>query len=205
MGFLKIGVKVLCTLTLLSLVYLLGYISSAEGSIINTLKELGGGNVLSPFAVLFSASIASLAAFGGLAINGKRERKKWTLDHLGYKRFSWAGMRLITPCMQAINEYKRDNSDEAFDLFIKTKREEHCKDLTKLISFLDSYQQLAVGIYNGLYSEDIAKLICKDKAIYLYNNAQIYISWRRNADISGIADEHRIYEDFERLVNQWNR
>ncbi len=74
----------------------------------------------------------------------------------------------------------------------------------KLISFLDSYQQLAVGIDNGLYSEDIAKLICRDKAIYLYNNAKVYITWRRDSDVIGIADEHSIYEDFERLVIAWN-
>lgn len=202
MKTLKVFVSIFSVIALICIGFLLGVISSATDPWIEALYKTGGGNILSPLAVFLSATIASLAAFFGLRENGRREKNKWTLDHLGYKRFTWSGIRTITPCLVEIKNNRVKMDDETFDAYMLNKRNV-CTDLFKLISFLDSYQQLAFGIRNGLYDEHTAKLICQDKAIYLLNNSRDYVQWRRQSKLEGVANEHNVYLDFEKLAQRW--
>ena len=193
-------------LTHISMLILGGMIAvacTAEGRVIDILNAYAGGNLFSPFAIVLSATLASFAAFWGLRENGIRERNKWTLEHLKYKRFSWVGIRIITPCLEELQRNSREMDVFSFSRYLREKRE-RCGDLSKVISFLESYQQIAFGIQEGLYDENTGKLYCGKQLVYLYENSWPYIKWRRiEKGIKGVANQSNIYEDLESMAKKW--
>lgn len=168
------------------------------------LKAAAGGNLVSPISILISASVASLAALFGLRANYRLHRKSITLDALGYKRFTWSGVRTCIPIMTEIDAKRKKLSEDAFSQYIRSQRKSNI-EMQRYISILDSYQHIASGIHSGFYDKQVAWVKMGEQSLFLCEGSSAYIEWRKSAEVKGPADHFGHYEDLQSLCAEWQQ
>lgn len=178
--------------------------SASEIPLTAFLEKISGGNLVTPVAIAFSASIAAITAYVTLNKHDLRESKKWTLDALTSSPFTWAGIRENSSFLKRLREMSASLDDDAFHKEMTDRRNDGCEKLHNVVLFIDAYQQLAIGIDSGLYDEDTAKAICKNQLAYFFKHSERYIHWRRTRidEITGPAGTHS-YKEFLLLVRRW--
>ena len=183
---------------------ILSYTFLVEGDYLETITRFSGGNVFAPLAVLISATIASIAAYAGLRENNERHLKEQTIKVLHYKRYTWSGIRAVIDTLAEITAKSKEMDESQFDDYMQRKRQTD-RGVIKVVSFLDSYQDVAFGINNGIYHEPLAKLMVGRQLCFIYKNSQSYINWRRNSSIDGPASHAGLFADLESLTDAWSK
>ncbi len=192
---------------------LVSYFYFVDTQILDALRNPAILQLLTPTAILSSAAIATAGVYAGLrenqkrhlielTENRKRHQEELTIKSLDYRRFTWEHIRRIKPTLEEINSKHLKLTKQEFHDYILQERTES-EMVAKMISYLDSYQAVAYGVLNGIYHEQMTKLLIGPKLCFIYKQAKCYIEWRRGTKLPAQPIHTNLFQEIEELAVRW--
>ncbi len=154
---------------------------------------------VAPLILGLSALTAAVISIVSIKANKKIARQRATLDLIERSEST----EYYQATYQAFTQVRKDAA--GFDQLINATNPQVTEQRQKVISYLNHYELLAIGIYQGVLDKGLYKRFMRSTVVRDWHEAEPFINHLRRPtpDSGSEVSASKAYSNFERLAKEW--